>query len=318
MSLPETSGLGRGGGSGRAGTRTQDQLVKSQLLYQLSYLSVGYRIREVRTGQSGDYTDALGSRKRKFDEKIAQVLLVSPDAEVTESGGLGSGPVADGIIADVEDRGGRDAEALADSPEEARIGLGEALFAREEKGFEGIEQPEVGEDAAEAGIEIRENDAPVGFGDAAEDLVRPRFGEPSAGLLEAEVEGVKKGSVVGLVGEGDPGLGEDGPDETTPPSPFVGIIGGVWGSLGKGRRGALPDRPEGMADRGGIRGHAVFRGDTSVGDSDRLGEMDEGAGSIEADDCGRIVRHGVNRYRSDGKARFSTNHDLICGDFRVV
>jgi hypothetical protein len=46
--------------------------------------------------------------------------------------------------------------------------------------------------------------------------------------------------------------------------------------------------------------------------------MDEGAGGVEADDCGRIVRHGVDRHRSAGKARFSTNHDLICGDFRVV
>jgi len=272
----------------------------------------------VRTGQSVDYTDAPRSRKRKFDEKIAQVLLSSADAEMTESGGLGSGPVADGIVADVEDRGGRDAEALADPLEEAWIGLGETLFAGKEELLEGIEQPEVGEDAAEAGIEIREDDAAVGFGDAAHDFVRPRFGEPGAGFLEAQVEGVEKGFIAGLVGEGDPGLGKDRADETAPPGPFIGILVGIGIRLRKRRRRALPDRPESAPDCGRISGHAVLGSDAGVGHSDRLGEMDEGAGGIEADDCGRIERHGVGLHRSAGTARFSTNHDLICGDFRVV
>ena len=41
---------------GQAGTRTQDQMVKSRLLYQLSYLSIRHRSPELSAARDGSYT----------------------------------------------------------------------------------------------------------------------------------------------------------------------------------------------------------------------------------------------------------------------
>ncbi len=59
----------RVGKSTQAGIRTQDQLVKSQLLYQLSYLRVGFGCAVFRR-RGGKVVEGDGTWQAHFGEKL--------------------------------------------------------------------------------------------------------------------------------------------------------------------------------------------------------------------------------------------------------
>jgi len=180
-----------------------------------------------------------------------------------KSGGLGSGPIAEGIVADMEDLAGEKSETCRDGRESPWIGFGKAHLAGDEDGLERGEQVQIGEDTAESGVEVREDDATMCFGYTIDRFACPGHGEPGAGGLEMKVEGLEKRSEGGLVGEGGSCFAKDLPDEALPPGFLVRIVRACL--VRERGRGAFPDDTEGAIQHGGIDGNAESVGYPAVG-----------------------------------------------------
>lgn len=204
-----------------------------------------------------------------------------PDAEMLESGGGGSGPVAEGIVTHVKNLLRRDIEGITHPGEKAWVRLGEAIFTRKEKGFEGSEQVNVGEDAAEAGVEVGEHDTAMPASHCLDDVLGIRQGEPGPGLLKVPVKRVEKLVKEFISVNGASSFVKDFANKASPPVPFAGIRG-VPVFRERGWR-ALPDRPEGCVQGYRVSRDSVAPGYSGVGNTHFFGQVDEGSGGIEAD-----------------------------------
>lgn len=76
------------------------------------------------------------------------------EAERADAEGLGGGPVADGIVADVEAERGGNAHEVEGVAEDGGVGFFATGLAGNDDVLEAGEKAVAGEDGAEAGVEI--------------------------------------------------------------------------------------------------------------------------------------------------------------------
>lgn len=101
---------------------------------------------------SGGSRAGWGSSERS--EQRAEVIFRSLEAENLQAGGLGTGPIAARIVADVEHGVSVEFAELEGVLENPRFGFVGSDFAGEDEVLKVVREAEVGEDRAEACVKI--------------------------------------------------------------------------------------------------------------------------------------------------------------------